>query len=81
MKKVTNIIFNAEDMEQSTIYKDMLSEVNKVLKTFLTFSVTNATAECVILWRNRARCTLNKEILDLLIEERVSGACSGRSSL
>ena len=33
---------------------------------------------CVIL---RARCALNKEILDLLNEESVSGACSGRASL
>ena len=30
---------------------------------------------------NRARCTLNKEILDLLNEKSISGACSGRASL
>ena len=30
---------------------------------------------------NRARCALNKDILDLLNEENVSGARSGRSSL
>ena len=29
---------------------------------------------CVILRTNRARCALNMEILDLLIEESVSGA-------
>ena len=28
---------------------------------------------------NRARCTLNKEVLDLLNEERISGVCSDRS--
>ena len=32
-------------MEQSAIYKDMLSEVDKVLKIFFTFPVTSATAE------------------------------------
>ena len=31
----------------------------------------------VILQTNRAKCTLNKKILDLLNEERISGACSG----
>ena len=35
----------------------------------------------VILQTNRVRCTLNMEILDLLNEESVSGACSGRASL
>ena len=35
----------------------------------------------VILRTNRVRCALNKEILDLLNEESVSGACSGRASL
>ena len=30
---------------------------------------------------NRARCTLNKENLDLFNEESVSGACSGSASL
>ena len=35
---------------------------------------------CVILWTNRAKCSLNKEILDLLNKESVSGACSGRTS-
>ena len=32
-------------MEQSAIYKDMLSEVDNVLKIFFTFPVTSATAE------------------------------------
>ena len=31
--------------------------------------------------KNRARCILNKEILDFLNEESVSGAHSGRASL
>ena len=30
----------------------------------------------VILWTNRARCTLNLDNLDLLTEESVSGACA-----
>ena len=38
-----------------------------------------SNCNCVILRINRARCTLNKEILDLLNEESVSGACSGKS--
>ena len=36
---------------------------------------------CVILQTYRARCALNMEILDLLNEESVSGARSGRASL
>ena len=36
---------------------------------------------CVIHRINRARCALNMEILDLLNEESVSGAHSGRASL
>ena len=35
----------------------------------------------VILWTNRVRCALNMEILDLLNEESISGALSGRPSL
>ena len=35
----------------------------------------------VILRTNRVRCALNKEILDLLNEESVSGARSSRASL
>ena len=35
--------------------------------------------DCVILRTNRAKCALNKEILDLLNEESISGACSGRA--
>ena len=33
------------------------------------------------IWTNRARCILYKKILDLLDEESVSEACSGRTSL
>ena len=29
----------------------------------------------------KEKCALNKEILDLLNEESISGACSGRASL
>ena len=39
------------------------------------------TGNYVILWTNGARCTLNKEILDLLNEESISGTRSGRASL
>ena len=35
----------------------------------------------VILRTNRVRCALNMENLDLLNEESVSGACSGKASL
>ena len=35
----------------------------------------------IILRTNRVRCALNREILDLLNEESVSGARSGRASL
>ena len=45
VKKETNIRIIAEAMEQSTIYKDMLSKVDKILQIFLTFPVTSATAE------------------------------------
>ena len=36
---------------------------------------------CIILRTNKARCTLNKEIIDLLNEESVSGARIGTASL
>ena len=36
---------------------------------------------CVILQTNRARCALYRKILDLLDEEIISGARSGRTSL
>ena len=35
----------------------------------------------VILWTNRVRCALNMEIVDLLNEESIFGALSGRASL
>ena len=34
-----------------------------------------------ILRTNRARCTLDRKILDLLDEESISGACSGTAIL
>ena len=37
--------------------------------------------DCVILLTNRAKCELNKEILDLINEESVSRAFSRRASL
>ncbi len=45
VKKETNVRTIAEAMEHSAVYKDMLSEVNKVLKIFFTFPITSATAE------------------------------------
>ena len=36
---------------------------------------------CIILLTNRARCALNKEILDLLNEDSVSEACSAMVEL
>lgn len=45
IKKVTNIRTIADTFNQSPIYKGMLSEVDKVLRTYLTFPVTSATAE------------------------------------
>ena len=43
----------AEAMNKSHVYKGMLSEVNKLLKFYLTFPVTTATAEWSFssLWR------------------------------
>ena len=45
VKKVTNVRTIADAMEQSEIYKGMLSEINKVLILYFTFPVTSATAE------------------------------------
>ena len=45
-----------------------------------TYSVPMELCD-VILQTNRGRCALNMEILDLLNEESVSGARSGRASL
>ncbi len=42
---MTNVRTIAEAMEHSAIYKDMLSEVNKVLKIFFTFPITSTTAD------------------------------------
>ena len=45
VKKVTNVRIIASAMEQSDIYKEMLSEIDKILKIYFTFPVTSATAE------------------------------------
>ena len=42
IKKVRTL---ADTLNQNTIYKGMLSEVNKVLRAYFTFPVTSATAE------------------------------------
>ena len=45
IKKVTNVRTIASAMEQSYIYKGMLSEIDRILKIYFTFPVTSATAE------------------------------------
>lgn len=45
IKEVTSIRTIAEAMDQSDIYKGMLTEVDKVLRLYYTFPVTSATAE------------------------------------
>ena len=45
VKQVTNVRTIASAMEQSDIYKGMLSEIDRVKKFFFTFPVTSATAE------------------------------------
>ena len=46
IKKITNIRTISDAMNRSTIYKGMLPEVNKLIKLYMTFPVTSATAEC-----------------------------------
>ena len=45
IKEVTNVRTIASSMEQSEIYKGMLSDIDKLLKIYFTFPVTSATAE------------------------------------
>ena len=45
IKKVTTMRTLTDAMNKSEIYKRMLSEVDKLLKIYLTFPVTSATAE------------------------------------
>ena len=46
---------------------------------YLRLGVCNR--KCVIFQTKRVRCALNKEVLDLLNEESISGVRSGRASL
>lgn len=43
--KVTNVRTISEAMEKSEIYKQMLSEIDKLVKLYFTFPVTTSTAE------------------------------------
>ena len=45
IERVTNVRTIASSVEQSAIYKWMLSEIDKLLKIYFTFPVTSATAE------------------------------------
>ena len=45
IRKVTNVRTIADTLNQSKIVKGMLSEVDKLLRAYLTFPVTSATAE------------------------------------
>ena len=45
IKEVTNVRTIADIMQQSEIYKGMLTEIDKILKIYYTFPVTSATAE------------------------------------
>ena len=45
IKKVTNVRTIADTINQSDFVKGMLSEVDKLLRAYLTFPVTSATAE------------------------------------
>ena len=45
VKQVTNIRTNADALNQSTMVKGMLSEVDKLLRAYFTFPITSATAE------------------------------------
>ena len=45
IKKVTNVRTIAQAMEQSEIYKAMLSETYKFVKIYFTIPVTSANAE------------------------------------
>ena len=45
IKKVTNVRTIADVLQQSEIYGNFLSEINKAVKLYFTFPVTSATAE------------------------------------
>ena len=45
IKEVTNVRTIVDAMNESQIYKEMLQEVDKLLRMYLTFPVTSATAE------------------------------------
>ena len=45
ISKITNVRTIADATNQSSIYKSMLSELDKCLKIFFSFPVTSATAE------------------------------------
>ena len=45
VRKVTNVRTIADTMQESEIYKGMLTEIDKVLKIYFTFPVTSSTAE------------------------------------
>ena len=64
VKKVKKTTID-EAMEQSTIYKDMLSEVDKMLKISLTFPVTSATAERPFSSLRRLKTFLRSTMTDI----------------
>ena len=45
VKEITNVRTIADAMQQSEIYKGMLTEIDKILRIYFTFPVSSATAE------------------------------------
>ena len=45
IKKTTNLRTIAQAMDKSNIFKNMLSEIDKLLKIYFTIPITSATAE------------------------------------
>ena len=45
VKKVTHVRTIVDTLNQSQMYKDMLNQVDKLVRSYLTFPVTSATAE------------------------------------
>ena len=45
IKKVTSVRTIADALQQSEMYGNLLSEINKAVKLYFTFPVTSATAE------------------------------------
>ena len=45
VKEVTNVRTIADAMQQSEIYKGLLTEIDKILRIYFTFPVSSATAE------------------------------------